>query len=166
MVFAAKDTWIDLETGEPCQPITAKHISLQSQVAYDATASCPHFLQFVDQIFCSDQTLIEFVQRAVGYSLTGSTAEQCFFILNGDGANGKSTFVNILAKLMGGYSKASPEQTLLANQRSGVGETPTTAPRFFISVSRSSTGEARLNGSLVVMKSLAVLCLAPTIVRK
>ena len=122
MVFAAKDTWIDLETGEPCQPNPAKHISLQSQVAYDATASCPHFLQFVDQIFCGDQELIGFVQRAVGYSLTGSMAEQCFFILNGDGANGKSTFVNILAKLMGGYSKAAPEQTLLASQRSGVGD--------------------------------------------
>ena len=143
MVFAAKNIWIDLETGEPCQPNPAKHISLQSQVAYDASASCPHFLQFVDQIFCGDQELIEFVQRAVGYSLTGSTAEQCFFILNGDGANGKSTFVNILAKLMGGYSKASPEQTLLANQRSGVGDDLVyLSGARFISVSELDQGQA------------------------
>ena len=143
MVFAAKDIWIDLETGKPIQPNPAKHISLQSQVAYDASASCPHFLQFVDQIFCGDQALIEFVQRAVGYSLTGSTAEQCFFILNGDGANGKSTFVNILAKLMGGYSKASPEQTLLANQRSGVGDDLVyLSGSRFISVSELDQGQA------------------------
>ena len=78
MVFAAKDIWIDLETGKPIQPSPAKQISLQSQVAYDASASCPHFLQFVDQIFCDDQALIKFVQRAVGYSLTGSTADNAF----------------------------------------------------------------------------------------
>ena len=143
MVFAAKDIWIDLETGKPIQPSPAKHISLQTQVAYDASASCPHFLQFVDQIFCGDQALIEFAQRAVGYSLTGSTAEQCFFILNGDGANGKSTFVNILAKLMGGYSKASPEQTLLANQRSGVGDDLVyLSGSRFISVSELDQGQA------------------------
>lgn len=143
MVFAAKDIWIDLETGKPIQPSPAKQISLQSQVAYDASASCPHFLQFVDQIFCGDHALIEFVQRAVGYSLTGSTAEQCFFILNGDGANGKSTFVNILAKLMGGYSKAAPEQTLLANQRSGVGDDLVyLSGSRFISVSELDQGQA------------------------
>lgn len=143
MVFSAKDTWIDLEIGKPIEPSPVKQISLQSQVAYDASASCPHFLQFVDQIFCGDQALIEFVQRAVGYSLTGSTAEQCFFILNGDGANGKSTFVNILAKLMGGYAKAAPEQTLLANQRSGVGDDLVyLSGSRFISVSELDQGQA------------------------
>lgn len=143
MVFAAKDIWIDLETGEPCQPNPTKHISLQSQVAFDVTAKCPYFLGFIDQIFCGDQDLIQFVQRSVGYSLTGSTAEQCFFILNGDGANGKSTFVNILAKLMGGYSKASPEQTLLANQRSGVGDDLVyLSGARFISVSELDQGQA------------------------
>jgi putative DNA primase/helicase len=143
MVFAAKDIWINLDTGKPIEPSPAKHISLQSKVAYDASASCPHFLQFVDQIFCGDQDLIQFIQRAVGYSLTGSTAEQCFFILNGDGANGKSTFVNILAKLMGGYSKAAPEQTLLANQRSGVGDDLVyLSGSRFISVSELDQGQA------------------------
>jgi putative DNA primase/helicase len=78
MIFAAKDIWIDSATGEPIIPSPSKRISLQSQVAYDGTAKCPYFLGFIDQIFCGDQELIEFVQRAVGYTLTGSTAEQCF----------------------------------------------------------------------------------------
>ena len=143
MVFAAKDIWIDLEIGKPITPSPTKHISLQSQVAHDVNAECPHFLEFIDQVFCSDQALIEFVQRVVGYSLTGSTAEQCFFILNGDGANGKSTFVNILAKLMGGYSKAAPEQTLLANQRSGVGDDLVyLSGSRFISVSELDQGQS------------------------
>ena len=142
-IFAAKDVWIDLEKGKPIEPSPSKNISLQSQVAYDASAECTHFLKFIDQIFCGDQELIEFVQRAVGYSLTGSTAEQCFFILNGDGANGKSTFVNILAKLMGGYSKAAPEQTLLANQRSGVGDDLVyLSGSRFISVSELDQGQS------------------------
>ena len=73
-------------------------------------------------IFESDQDLISYVQRAIGYSLTGSTSEQCLFILIGDGANGKSTFVNVISKLLGDYSKAAASQTLIANGSTSVGD--------------------------------------------
>ena len=68
----------------------------------------------MNDLFEGDQDLISYVQRAIGYSLTGSTAEQCLFILIGDGANGKSTFVNVMSKLLGDYSKAAASQTLVA----------------------------------------------------
>ena len=54
--------------------------------------------------------------------MTGRIDEQCFFILNGDGANGKSTFLNVVSKLFGEYSRTAVSQTLMANQRQGVGE--------------------------------------------
>ena len=73
-------------------------------------------------IFESDQDLISYVQRAIGYSLTGSTSEQCLFILIGDGANGKSTFVNVISKLLGDYSKAAASQTLVAKCSTSVGD--------------------------------------------
>ena len=122
MIFAAKDTWVDLRTGDRLDPIANKKISLNSDVAFDPTAKCPTFLKFLDEICCGNSELAAFIKRAIGYTLTGSTEEQCFFILNGNGANGKSTFINIISKLLGRYAKAAPEHTFLAGQRSGVGD--------------------------------------------
>ena len=69
-----------------------------------------------------NEDLISFVQRAVGYTLTGRNDEQCFFILNGDGANGKSTLINTLNQMLGAYSKQAASHTLMANGRQGVGD--------------------------------------------
>ena len=49
--------------------------------------------------------MISFLQRAVGYTLTGLTLEQCLFFLWGTGANGKSTFVRTVQELMGSYAR-------------------------------------------------------------
>ena len=62
------------------------------------------------------------MQRVIGYSLTGTTSEQCLFILIGDGANGKSTFVNVINKLLNDYSKAASSQTLVAKGSSSIGD--------------------------------------------
>ena len=68
--------------------------------------------------FRQDDELIKFLQRAVGYSLTGYVSEQCLFILIGTGANGKSTFLNVLQSLMGDYAGTIPMQSLM-DQRNG-----------------------------------------------
>lgn len=74
-------------------------------IDYDPQATCPRWLQFLDEVFNGDQELVKFIQRAVGYSLTGHTREQVFFILHGAGCNGKGRFINILQKLLGDYAK-------------------------------------------------------------
>ena len=60
--------------------------------------------------------LINFIQRAVGYSLTGSISEQCLFILIGTGANGKSTFLRVLQHLLGDYAGTIPMQGLMVQR--------------------------------------------------
>ena len=143
MLFAAGNTWIDLKTGQPVTPKANTLVSLQSNVRYDPEADCPVFKNFLNEIFLDNDALVKFVQRTVGYSLTGRIEEQCLFIFNGDGANGKSTLVNTITKLLGGYSKTAPEQTLLANQRTGVGDDLAYLQGArFISVSEIDEGQA------------------------
>ena len=87
-------------------------------VPYDASAQCPKWEAFLGDIFAGDEALIEFVQQAVGYSLSGITDERCMFILYGKGRNGKSTFVEALADLLGPYAMKT-EITTLTDKRQG-----------------------------------------------
>jgi putative DNA primase/helicase len=63
-----------------------------------------------------NQDLIKFLQKAVGYSLTGSTREQVIFMFDGSGANGKSTFITLVLSLLGDYAQQTPTETLLRKQ--------------------------------------------------
>jgi putative DNA primase/helicase len=83
------------------------HISLITRAIYNPTASikCPRWIQFIDEIFSSDKETIDFIERAVGYSITGETKESVFFMLVGEGANGKSLFLNTLAHVLGDYAR-------------------------------------------------------------
>jgi putative DNA primase/helicase len=79
-------------------------------------AGCPQYAAFLHQILGDDESVTSFVQRAVGYSLSGYTSEQCFFILVGKGSNGKSTFLSTLQNVFGDYAATTPAQTLMADR--------------------------------------------------
>ena len=81
-------------------------------VNYDITARCPKFIEFINQIMGNDTDLIDYLQKIFGYTLTGDTSEQCYFIFYGGGSNGKSTLINIFSSLMDQYSKAITFNTL------------------------------------------------------
>ena len=106
---------IDLRTGQlgPHDP-DALH-TRQTGTWWDATAEAPRFAEFLERIM-PDSELRSFLQRAVGYSLTGLTGEQCMFLLIGDGANGKSTMVDVVTKMLGDYAGTAAKD-LLINQR-------------------------------------------------
>jgi putative DNA primase/helicase len=93
-------------------------------VEFDPDATCPRFLDFLARVQPSADVR-GFLQRYAGYCLTGSTAEQVMVFNYGTGANGKSTFVNIVAKIMGPYSVSLPFASLLRNDRTrGADATP------------------------------------------
>ena len=85
-------------------------------IAYDETAQCSHWKAFLWQIMGGNQALIDFLQDAVGYSLTGDAREQCLLVLYGKGANGKSTFLEICQALLADYGQSTPSATLLARE--------------------------------------------------
>jgi putative DNA primase/helicase len=75
-----------------------------ARVTFDPDATCPRFLCFLERIMNGDRKRIGFLQRALGYSLTGDTREQCFFVPWGSGANGKSTLTRAVFRLLGDYA--------------------------------------------------------------
>lgn len=87
---------------------------------YDSSGKKPEkWLQFLDDITNGNKELQEYIQRSVGYSISGSTQEQCAYFLYGIGNNGKSTFLDTLADLLGNYSSNAQPETLMMNSKSG-----------------------------------------------
>ncbi len=119
MLFAVTNGVIDLRDGTLRDGKPEDLITLHSPVAYDAEAQCPTWDQFLVDVFLDRKDLINFIIKALGYSLTGSTTEQCFFILHQEGSNGKSTFLNIVGHIMGDYARSTPSETLTAKKSSG-----------------------------------------------
>jgi putative DNA primase/helicase len=107
---------IDLRTGEYLAPNRALLATKAISIPYDSSADCPKWLKFLDRVFDGDSELIAYVQRAVGYTLTGHTGEQCLFFLWGSGANGKSTFMNVVKNLLGGYARTTTTESLMVTQ--------------------------------------------------
>jgi putative DNA primase/helicase len=124
---------LDLRTGDLRDHRKNDLITKLVPVEYDPNARCPLWERFLDRIFNGDKELIGFVQRAVGYALTGSTREQVLFMLYGTGANGKSTFLETLRAALGDYAHHADFSTFIARNING--------PRNDI---------ARLNGARLV----------------
>ena len=95
-------------------------ITRLAPVEYDRDARCPLWFEFLTRITGDDPELLYFLQQAVGYSLTGDITEQVLFLLYGLGANGKSTFIETIAALLGDYSAGTPTETLLVKRSEGI----------------------------------------------
>lgn len=96
---------IDLRTGKLREHKRQDMITRICPVDYDENAKAPVFENFLKQIFSDNTELIKFIQRAMGYSLTGSTREQSLFVCYGTGANGKSTLIGVMQEIMGEYAR-------------------------------------------------------------
>lgn len=92
---------LDLQTGKLRAHCPDDLVTKLAPVDFDEDAECPRWLAFLEQIMGGDHDLITYLQRAIGYSLTGLTTEQCMFFLYGTGANGKSTFLNTVQAMLG-----------------------------------------------------------------
>ena len=108
---------VDLRTGMIRSGHPDDRLTMQVPVQYDVKAECPRWQQFLHQVFQRDGELIGFVQRALGYSLTGSVREQVLFLCHGTGSNGKSVFLNMLRNVLGDYAMNIPFTVLELQQR-------------------------------------------------
>ena len=139
---------IDLRSGELREHRREDLITKIAPVRYEPDAAAPVWEAFLGRVLPGEE-LRAFVQRAVGYSATGDTSEQCMFIDHGSGANGKTTFQEAAAAALGDYAMRAPTEMLMAKRAGGV---PNDVARLkgarFVAASETEEGR-RLAESLV-----------------
>lgn len=106
---------LDLAAGELRPHRRDDRITKLADVAYDPAATCPVWGRFLEQVL-PDPAVRAFLRRAVGYALTGSVREQCLFFLYGLGANGKSTLITTLLRLLGDYGRQADPRLLMESK--------------------------------------------------
>lgn len=142
---------IDLRTGELREHRRDDYITKLAPVMYNPNAKAPTWEKFLNDIFAGDQELIKYMQRVIGYSLTGDTSEDAYFILYGDGANGKSTFLETIQGLLGDYAQTAPPSLVTAKTQQNNGANNDVARlrgARFVSASETEQG-ARLAEALI-----------------
>lgn len=112
---------LNLDTGEFYPPQAGDFLSRQSPVIYDSSAKAPRWEQFINEVFEEAPDMVQYVQRALGYTLSGLTKEQSIFVAHGNGANGKSTLLNTVKRVMGDYAASTPFDTFEADSRNQYG---------------------------------------------
>ena len=149
-LFNCANGAIDLRSGDLRPHDRADLMRCMSPVVYAPDAPCPTWDKFLYKILADNIEVYDFVQRALGYALTGNCREECLFMLWGGGANGKSTLVNTVGWLLGTYACNTPVETLLSKTRGN--EIPTDVARLdgprFVMTSEVDHGR-RLAESLV-----------------
>jgi putative DNA primase/helicase len=105
------DGTVDLRTGEMRDAQPSDHITKMTAVA--PGGDCPTWRAFLDKSLAGDVELIAFIQRVLGYALTGDTREHALFFLYGQGGNGKGVLLNTVAGILGDYGKTAPVDTFI-----------------------------------------------------
>lgn len=97
---------LDLRSLELREPDAADLISRGSDVPYLPDARCPAWLEFLERVFKPHPELVPYIQRVCGYLLSGENPEHTFFVLIGQGRNGKGVFVRALTRVLGSLAAA------------------------------------------------------------
>lgn len=115
-LFNAANGTLSLQTGNLLPHRREDLLTKLSPVKLDEVASCPTWEFFLARIMGDKEPLIRYLQRAIGYSLSGDVSEQVFAFLYGVGANGKTTLINTVLSLAGDYGRQAPPELLLAKR--------------------------------------------------
>jgi putative DNA primase/helicase len=115
-LLSTASTTIDLRTGVGRKPDPLDYITKIAAVA-PAPSGTPHqiWTAFLERVTNCNAELVGFLQRYLGYCLTGDTHEHCFLFAHGTGANGKGTFINTIAKVFGDYATIAGMDTFMAS---------------------------------------------------
>ena len=119
--LAFRNGVVDLRSGELVDGSNRELlITRQLKVSYNAAAKCPQWLTFLDEVFPNHPDMPAYLQRLIGYGITGNTDEQCFVVLHGSGANGKSVFTETLSEVFAAITNTTPFSTFEEKPGGGI----------------------------------------------
>lgn len=122
-------------------------------VKYDPNALCPRFTSFIDEIMSGDKEKAKFLQKALGYAVSGDTRFECMFFLYGETTrNGKGTLMESILRVFGDYGKAVRPETIALKQHNNSSNPSEDVARLagvhFANISEPSRG-LLINAALV-----------------
>ena len=136
-LFNCHNGTIDLRTGEFRPHAPSDRLTKLTEVDYDPDATCPRWISFMDEVFEGDQDRIRYLQKAIGYAMSGDTRLECMFILYGPTSrNGKGTTMETVLRILGEYGRTAKPDML--------------SKKGFADSSGPSEDVARLNGARMV----------------
>jgi P4 family phage/plasmid primase-like protien len=101
MLLNVANGTLDLEKQELREVCREDFLTKKAPVSYDKFSECPKFDEFMTFTFGGDQDLIHFMDKALGYTLTGKISESVFFMCYGQGSNGKTTLLELMMQILG-----------------------------------------------------------------
>ncbi|GHV26201.1 phage protein [Spirochaetia bacterium] len=143
-----KNGTLDVTTGEFREHRRDDFITKMANVEYDPAAECPRWEKFVREIMDFKPELITFLQTALGWGITGDTSEQVMFILIGNGANGKSTCINVIQNILGEYATTTPTETFMRQSDKISNDIARLRGMHFVSTAEAEQGK-KLSESLI-----------------
>lgn len=121
-LFNCKNGTLDLKTMEFRSHDPEDKLTKIADVVYDSNARCLRFEKFVTEVMSGDVDKSAFLQKALGYALSGDSSHECMFILYGATTrNGKSTLMESTLRVFGDYGITVSPETIAAKQRNSAG---------------------------------------------
>ena len=106
---------IDLRSSKLLPPTPEQRITKQCNVEFDEGALCPLWERFMLQCFKGDATMVDYMQRAMGYTLSGFVGEEVMHFWFGNGCNGKSVAINVFSRILDDYVHVAGTELITSN---------------------------------------------------
>lgn len=123
----------------PIAPAQTDYLTRLVPVDYDVNAKAPKFEKFMADLL-PDADLRQYMQRAVGYALSGKVNSRAIFLLYGPPKTGKSQFLNLMGRMFGDFGTTAASDTLRLTQSGSTNNLHGLRRKRFVSTSETSVG--------------------------